>query len=629
MDALVKGVKKLRKTIGSIQNKHKNTKISDTGMYSIGADEYETGMRDSTVTTIVSLVLVFLLFLIAFRIWQASILAGITLIFGIIWTLGFTRLFVGRLNMITAFVAVILIGLGIDYSIHIFQASTEKGGIEFALNRVGRGIVAGALTTAAAFFALNFTSFQILRELGQVIAMGVIMTVLANILILPSLIRLFGKKIEGKNVNLPKLGVFSEWMSHKLYLVIILIIIMLIITPYFIHKIPIVANPLKLERNGLASVKTMNVINKRFGMSADYMMTTASSVTESYDIYNKVKKLPGIGFVDCINLYMPSIEHQKDNIPYLKKINKKVLYERRSSINKKLLLKQLKRLRDNITELKSTAYLGGLDRVYTASNSLISSGIFDSLYTTINNASPEVLNRMNKVFYSTIKPALLKSSTPRIITLDMIPSSIKNRYVSKDGHLFLLSIYTDRNLWNQVKGTKVIDRINKIKPATGMVVLMSILWNEGKKQSGNALILVFITIFIILLLDFKDIKTTFIAMLPVTFATLFTLTIMGILRVQLNFINVLALPLIIGIGVDDAVHIIHRYKKEPSVKYVFTHVGRAILYTSLTTIAAFGSLLLAKYKGYPTFGAVVVIGVALAFIMTISLIPPLLKYVKR
>jgi len=193
----------------------------------------------------------------------------------------------------------------------------------------------------------------------------------------------------------------------------------------------------------------------------------------------------------------------------------------------------------------------------------------------------------------------------------------------------LLSIYTDRNLWNETGNGKILDRIAKIKPITGMVVLMHILWNEGKKESGKALILVFITIFIILLLDFKDLKASIIAMLPVLFATLFTLTTMGILRVQLNFMNVLALPLIIGIGVDDAVHIIHRYRKEPSVNYVFTHVGRAILYTSLTTMAAFGSLLLAKYRGYPTFGAVVLIGVTLAFLMTVLITPPLLKYIKK
>ena len=628
MDALVKGVKKLRKTIEDIKNRHQNTKILDTGMYSVGADEYETGISDSTITTIVSLVLVFILFFIAFRIWHASILAGITLISGIIWTLGFTRVFVGRLNMLTAFVGVILIGLGIDYSIHIFQASTEKGGVDLALKRVGRGVIAGALTTAAAFFALTFTSFQILRELGQVISLGVIMTVLANILLLPSLIRLFGRKIEGRNANLPSLGTFAEWMSHKLYLAVVLVIILLLVTPYFIHKIPIVANPIKLERNGLSSVNTMNLINKRFGMSADYLITTANSVDESYGLYSKIKKVPGVGFVDCINLYIPSQAHQKANLPYLKKINNRIRNEKIGKMNKKLLLLQLNRLKDNITELRSTAYLAGFDRVYEASDALIKSGDFDSLYENISKASLPQLNKMNRIFYNTLKPAVMKSSAPHFIELNMIPASIKNRYMSKDGKLFLLSIYTDRNLWNQMNNGKAFNEINKIKPVTGMVVLMNILWNEGKKESGHALLLVFITIFIILLLDFRSLKAAIIAMLPVTFATLFTLTTMGLLRVQLNFMNVLALPLIIGIGVDDAVHIIHRYRKEHSVNFVFTHVGRAILYTSLTTMAAFGSLLLAKYKGYPTFGAVVLIGVTLAFIMTIILTPPLLKYIK-
>ncbi len=175
----------------------------------------------------------------------------------------------------------------------------------------------------------------------------------------------------------------------------------------------------------------------------------------------------------------------------------------------------------------------------------------------------------------------------------------------------------------------MFDRFMAFKGATGTPLLMHVLWEAGKRESFKALTIVFIVIFLILLLDFRSLRHSIIAYLPVTFAFVYSLAIMGLLKVNLNFMNVLALPLIIGIGIDDAVHIVHRYIALGDVNTVFTRIGRAILYTSLTTMAAFGSLFLGRYKGYPSFGAVIVIGVGTAFIVTVTLLPPLLKWVKR
>ncbi len=88
------------------------------------------------------------------------------------------------------------------------------------------------------------------------------------------------------------------------------------------------------------------------------------------------------------------------------------------------------------------------------------------------------------------------------------------------------------------------------------------------------------------------------------------------------FAYVLHNPSRSGVPHSASVHIVHRYLKLGSVSEVFTKIGHAILYTSLTTMAAFGSLLLGKYKGYPTFGAVVLIGVGMAFVVTVTLLPP-------
>ena len=626
---IIAGVDSIRNVIKKIEKAHNHTKIMDTGMYSIMRDEYVTGMRDMNVTTVVSFILVIALFIIGFRIILAPILAGIPLLFGILWDLGLTQILFGRLNMMTAMMAAILIGLGIDYSIHILQASTEKEGIEGALPKVGRGLVIGAFTTALAFLSLYFTSFDALKELGVVVGLGCITTVSATIFVLPALITLFGKKLQGKDLKIPTFGNIAGFVARRWYIPIMLAIIIIIIAPYGITHMKSEANPIKLEAKGLASVAANDTLVKRFGMSTDYLMALAQSYEESDSLATILKKITGVSFVEGIHLYCPPQKEQKYKMKYVKEIHRKARRMTYHGTDRKLLLSQIERLKNNILELKTVAYISGLDRVYEVSENIIKKGLLDSLYMAIKNAPQEKLKQIGKEFFEVTKPLLISASTPEYIAFEDVPTSVKEKFVSEDGKYFLLTIFSKGDIWNDIGKGTFIDRVSEKVPATGMAMLMRVLWTTGVRESRKALILVFTTILILLLIDFRSIPKSLISYVPVTFAFFSTLVVLGLTGVSLNFLNVLAFPLIIGIGIDDAVHVMHRYIKEGSIPGVYTLIGRAIFYTTLTTGAAFGSLLLGKYRGYPSFAIVILVGISLAFLYTLFLLPPLLRLVRQ
>ncbi len=293
MSKLIPFVDSVRKIIKRVEARHRGVKIKDTGIYSIGYDEYKTGMQDSTITTILSFILVIALFILGFRIFQAPLLVGVPLLFGIIWAFGITYFLIGRLNLMTVMVATILIGLGIDYSIHILQASSEKEGIRNALKKVGRGIITGALTTSASFFALYFTSFDVLKELGIVVGTGVITTAGATIFMLPAMLKIFGKKIEEKNLKAGFLGRFAKRIEKTGLVFPIIISSLLVVSLFLIKRIKTTANPIELEAKGLSSVETQKEVVKRFGMSADYISVLAETFEEACSIARYVKKLPG------------------------------------------------------------------------------------------------------------------------------------------------------------------------------------------------------------------------------------------------------------------------------------------------------------------------------------------------
>ena len=102
---------------------------------------------------------------------------------------------------------------------------------------------------------------------------------------------------------------------------------------------------------------------------------------------------------------------------------------------------------------------------------------------------------------------------------------------------------------------------------------------------------------------------------------------MGISGFPFSIINVIGLPLILGIGIDDGVHIIHRYRIEGKMKlaYTMSSTGKAIFLTTMTTLLGFGSLIPSTYRGYGSLGILVSLGIGLCFITSVIVLPAVMK----
>ena len=129
---------------------------------------------------------------------------------------------------------------------------------------------------------------------------------------------------------------------------------------------------------------------------------------------------------------------------------------------------------------------------------------------------------------------------------------------------------------------------------------------------------------LILLLDFRSLKYALIGMVPLIFGAIWMTGVMELFGLQFTMMNILAVPLIIGIGIDDGVHILHRWKIEKNLDIVYRSTGKAILLTTLTTMLGFGSLWFATYRGLGSMGIALFIGVGTCFLATLFVIPAIL-----
>ena len=154
--------------------------------------------------------------------------------------------------------------------------------------------------------------------------------------------------------------------------------------------------------------------------------------------------------------------------------------------------------------------------------------------------------------------------------------------------------------------------------------MLLIMIREGRL----AVILSFLVVFLLVFLDFRSLKATLLVLTPLALGLLWMGVIMFLFGIKLNFFNIVVLPSVIGIGVDNGVHIYHRYKEEGSgsLYFVLKNTGVAVSMTTLTTIVGYSGLILARHPGLNSIGDLAVIGISSAFVTAVVVLPALLQF---
>jgi hypothetical protein len=213
------------------------------------------------------------------------------------------------------------------------------------------------------------------------------------------------------------------------------------------------------------------------------------------------------------------------------------------------------------------------------------------------------------------------------ITLEDIPAQLKSRFVSKDGSKFLLQIFPKKNVWEKEAQEEFIEQLRQVDPdVTGNPVIgyESIkAMKEGYIEGG---FYAFLAIILVSLLTLRRVGDAVLAILPLALGIIWTAGLMWIFHLQFNLANLVAVPLIIGIGVENGIHIVHRYREEEigGPALVEGSTGQAVALFSLTTMIGFGSLMVARYYGIFSMGLLLTIAVGSVLVASLTVLPLLL-----
>jgi hopanoid biosynthesis associated RND transporter like protein HpnN len=632
------------------------------GMIPLQKDEMEHTTRDMQFSSILAVVLVMVLFMLTFRIWSTPILAGLNLMISILIAAGGLGLILGRLNLMTSMFAVILIGLGIDYAIHIISVYAERrvidkdavDAMQETLVRSGPGIITGALTTAAAFFALTISVTQGIKEMGIVLGIGIICAMVTTMVLLPAILvarervlaRVTKKPLKQPHVEFKFLGEIGRKIAAHPMIFLILTIVITVFFFYQAMNIKFDYNMLNLEPKGLPTVELQDTIIDAFDLSPDFAMVTTGSIEESYEISEKLKQMPLVSMVENITDYIPPQDKQQERIPEVEKIRKLVSRTTKrtptSQANLARLIEQLERLDMNIYELSQLAFIGGQDKVDAKAKSIIgdpekedSESFVLNLIEKIEQDPQEAatqLNRFQDHYQPVLRSKIYKMANPALITLDDLPEHIRNQYINENGDKYLVTIYPKEQVWNYEALIRFDKQMESVSPKiTGTPPIFLHLIRLIGRDGLLATILTVIIVILLLWIDFRSLRLALLGVIPLITGGIWMLGIMKTFGVMLTMLNVMAIPMIVGIGIDDGVHVLHRYMFEGLRKtpVVLRSTGKAVLLTSLTTMAGFGSLMTASYRGWVGFGTLLVTGVGACFLTTILFIPSIIGLVTR
>jgi len=458
------------------------------------------------------------------------------------------------------------------------------------------------------------------------------------------------------------LGSTAQWLAHHWGFSLAAAAIIVGVFAYRGSNLEWDYNMLNLEPKGLESIELIDRLLESYDMDVEPAMVTAKSLEEARILTERARAMSIAVSVQSITDLLPPTEEQEQRRSLISEIQRTmagtVLKSDLSTRDIDALKEEVARLEANIMEIQSMAILGGQDKVYLKSALLvgtvpeeddptitklheklislmpdITSGMLTGMYDQlieVGSMRIQELNQFQTDFGRSYQAGVLDMANTEMIALEDLPPEFSTQYVGKSGESFLVYLYPRQNVWELQFLQRFHKEMLELSPhATGMPSMIYSFIESIKKDGKLAIQLAIVVIFLLLLLDFRSVKKAFLAVVPLVIGVLLMVGTMELVGLMITFMNIMAIPMIIGIGVDDGVHIVHRYQVEGTGSHytVFSSTGRAVLLTSLTTMLGFGSLYFATMRSLGSLGTALFIGVGACFVASVLIIPPLSGFV--
>lgn len=583
-------------------------KVEVAGTYPAALSDLEAIRHDMTVGVGTAAASVLLLFLLAFRRLKPLVYAALPLAVGLLLAFAVASPMLGGVSMLTAASAALLLGLGVDFVIVSYGRFVEerRGGadLETALDRMaqhsGRAVVVGAVTTAATFYAFLVTGFPGLWQMGFLTGTGILLVMASVLLLLPALLvmRERGGRRRAPKLHLSGFGAdrLVRLALHRPWTMLGAGLLITLGAAFALPRLEFAESMAALRPPGNRGLDVAVEVAEKLSRRSSPMMLvfeeptleetleTAARVAESARGLGPGK---GIRKVESITDLVPPPEQQRDVLEWLARGRAS------GELDPQRVLADLRA--DLAAEgLRFEAFREGAE-----------------LLTTI-------LSRERPV---RVEDRTAEPESRRWVDRFVEPTAA--------GWMGVVYLHPEEESWRRQAPPAAWRLAESLGPGvvlTGGNVLNERMRERITRDAWIAGLLGIVLVALLLAWDFRSLRDAVGALIPVLVGLVWMLGAMGWLGVQLNFLNTFVTTMILGIGVDYGLHMVHRLRETADHSPILRREGlestaRAVAVAALSTVCGFGSLALSSYPGLQSTGLVAIFGAVATALVSVTFLP--------
>ncbi|KRQ99380.1 MMPL family transporter [Bradyrhizobium valentinum] len=594
-----------------------SARVRLTGPVPIANEEYSTVQDGAIVNGVATVLIVLVILWMALHSSKIIFAVFVNLFIGLSVTTAVGLWMVGSLNLLSIAFAVLFVGLGVDFGIQFsvryrserFKNEDLALALESAARRSAIPLSLAAMATAAGFLCFLPTDYKGISELGKIAGAGMLIAFITSITALPAMLKLLHPPGESEPVGYAFLAPVDAFLERHRVIIVVGTLILVVAGLPLLYFMKFDFNPINLRNPKAESIATFLDLRKDPNTGANAINVLTNSEAEAKKIEARLEKLPEVLRVMSIDSFVP------DDQPAKLQLIAKAARVVGPALNPDSVdaapadEENVEALKSSVTSLRRAAGEG------KGPGAVASRRLADAL-SKLAGSDQATRDKAQNIFVAPLKivfEQLRNTMQAGPVTLKTLPPELLNSWKSKDGLIRVEALPKgDPNDNDNLR--RFADAVLAAEPnAIGGPV--SIL------KSGDTIVRAFIhagiwallVISLLLWLTLRRITDVLMTMVPLLVAGAVTLELCVLIELPLNFANIVALPLLLGVGVAFKIYYVVAWR-EGRNNLLQSSLTRAIFFSALTTATAFGSLWLSSHPGTASMGKLL----ALSFVITLA-----------
>ena len=581
-----------------------------TGPVPMADEEFATIKENAGLNATITVAIVLFILWLALRWFRIIFAVFVCLVVGLAVTAAAGMLMVGTLNLISVYFAVLFVGLGVDFGLQFsvrYRAERHQlDNLHEALLRSGRRagapLTLAALATAAGFMSFTPTDYKGVSELGLIAGVGMLIAYFTSITLLPALLSRLKPPSEPHHLGYTALAPVDAFLErHRMPILIGTLLVVAAGLPLLYH-LQFDFNPMNLRNKNTESVATYLELKNDPDSGANDIGILRPTLAQADALAAKLRALPQVGRVTTLSTFIP--DQQSEKLALIADAAKTL----DPALNPTAAAAPTSDAQ-TVSMINST--VDALIRLAgdgTGTGAVAAKRLAAAM-TKLASADPSVRQRAEAVFVQPLKTTLddlrnlLKAQT---ITRENLPPALARGWVTPDGQARIDVAPKGDPSNNDVLRT-FARAVQTVAPdaTEGPISIL-----EARRTVVTAFIVAggcaLLSISIILLITLRRISDVLLTLIPLLMAGVVTLEICVLIGMPLNFANIIALPLLLGVGVAFKIYYIMAWR-EGQTNLLESVLTRAVTFSACTTATAFGSLWFSSHPGTSSMGKLLAI----------------------